>query len=65
MVAKAKRDRIIGEIVEILFEAGANRWGVQDKGVLLAAVKLQLRERAGGEAGGEAGGTPAVQGGGR
>jgi len=45
MVTQAKRDRIIRQIVKLLFEEEANEWSIQDKGVLLAAVKLQLRER--------------------
>ena len=43
--SKEQRDRIIAQVVQILYQAQANRWPVQDKGVLLAAIKLQLAER--------------------
>lgn len=36
---------VIAAVVRILFAAGASRWSVQDKGNLVAAVKLQLSER--------------------
>ncbi len=61
MVTQARRDRIIQRVVELLYEVKANEWRVQDKGVLLAAVKLQLRERAGETPGRD--GAQAVQGG--
>ena len=42
---KQERDKVIAAIVDKLYQAGANKWTVQDKGVLLAAIKLQLQER--------------------
>jgi len=44
MVSQAKRDRIIQRIVKLLFDEKAHTWSVQDKGVLLAAIKLQLKK---------------------
>lgn len=44
MPSKEERDRIIQEIVRILYDNKAYTWTVQDKGVLVAAVKLQLSE---------------------
>lgn len=44
MVAQAKRDEIIQRIVKLLFDEKAHNWSVQDKGVLLAAIKLQLQK---------------------
>ena len=38
-------DEIIAEIVAQLYEVKAFDWSVQDKGALLAAVKLQLQEK--------------------
>ena len=38
-------DEVIAEIVARLYEVRAFDWSVQDKGALLAAVKLQLQER--------------------
>jgi hypothetical protein len=46
MPQKNERDKIIQQIVQILYDAGADRWSVQDKGVLLGAIKLQLQESA-------------------
>jgi len=40
-----ERDQVIANVVRILYEAQANKWPVQDKGVLIAAIKLQLAER--------------------
>lgn len=36
---------LTAEIVRMLYENGAPDWSIQDKGVLVAAVKLQLSER--------------------
>ena len=44
MADKTERDQVIQQIVEILYKAQASSWSVQDKGVLVAAVKLQLQE---------------------
>jgi hypothetical protein len=41
---KQERDRIIQSIVRILFNEKAHEWSVQDKGTLMAAVKLQLQK---------------------
>ena len=38
-------NEVIAEIVARLYEVKAFNWSVQDKGVLLAAVKLQLQEK--------------------
>ena len=40
-----KPDKVIGAIVKLLYDQGAMDWDVQDKGVLLAAIKLQLSEK--------------------
>ena len=49
MASKQERDRVIQQVVGLLYEAGAYNWPVQDKGVLTAAVKLQLQENAAGK----------------
>jgi hypothetical protein len=46
MPRKNERDEVIQQVVRILHDAGADRWSVQDKGVLLGAIKLQLQESA-------------------
>jgi len=38
-------NKVISEIVARLYEVKANTWTVQDKGALLAAIKLQLQEQ--------------------
>ena len=48
MPSKEERDQVIQQVVGLLYEAGAHNWPVQDKGVLSAAVKLQLQENAAG-----------------
>lgn len=40
-----KSEQVTAEIVKILYEAKANKWTVQEKGVLLAAIKQQLSEK--------------------
>lgn len=45
MASQEERDRVVAEIVRLLYEAKAAKWSVQDKGVLLAAIKLQLQEK--------------------
>lgn len=45
-MSKTERDKVIAQVVKFLYDARANTWNVQDKGVLVAAVKLQLQERA-------------------
>ena len=45
MATKQERDNVIQQVITLLYQAGAHRWSVQDKGVLVAAVKLQLQER--------------------
>ena len=45
MPTKEERDRLIGEVVRFLYENGMNKWPVQDKGVLVGAIKLQLEEK--------------------
>ncbi len=47
MASKEEVDNIIQQIVKILYDNGANKWGVQDKGALMGAVKLQLSEKGG------------------
>jgi hypothetical protein len=46
-MTKQERDKVIQEIVKTLADAKANEWSVQDKGVLVAAVKLQLQQQKG------------------
>ena len=36
---------MINEIVRLIYDNGAHKWPVRDKGVLVAAVKLQLEEK--------------------
>ena len=38
-------DKVIQKVIKLLYDSGANGWSVQDKGALLAAVKLQLVEK--------------------
>ena len=45
MPEKKNRDRVIGQIVKLLYDEAACLWSVQDKGVLMAAIKLQLEEK--------------------
>ncbi len=45
MADQKERDKIVAAIIALLYEAEASQWTVQDKGVLLAAIKLQLQER--------------------
>lgn len=45
MPTKEERDQLISEIVRTLYDRKAHTWSVQDKGVLVAAVKLQLEEK--------------------
>jgi len=42
---KQSVDQVIAAIVKLLYEVGAMGWPMQDKGALLAAIKLQLAER--------------------
>ena len=44
MVSQSTRDRIIKRIVKLLYDERAYNWAVQDKGVLLAAIKLALQK---------------------
>lgn len=46
MPDKTSRDKVIQQILRILQNEGVSLWSVQDKGVLLGAIKLQLQERA-------------------
>ena len=41
-----KPDAVIQQVVKLLYDEGANKWSVQDKGALLGAIKLQLMEKA-------------------
>lgn len=45
MASKEDRDRVIQEIISKLYDAKAQAWPIQDKGVLVAAIKLQLEEK--------------------
>ena len=45
MATKRERDELVAAIVKVLYDAGADQWSIQDKGVLLAAIKLALRKR--------------------
>ena len=42
---KATPDEVIAAIVKLLYDERAMSWPMQDKGALLAAVKLQLSEK--------------------
>ncbi len=44
MPTQEERDRLIQRIVRMLYQNEAHKWSVQDKGVLVAAIKLQLDE---------------------
>jgi len=44
-MAEQTPEQVTAKIVKALFNAGANRWAIQDKGTLVAAVKLQLTEQ--------------------
>lgn len=41
-----KPDQVIAAIVKLLYDEGAMDWSIQDKGVLTAAIKLQLSEKS-------------------
>jgi len=43
--SKEDRDRLIQEVLTKLYDAQAPTWSIQDKGVLVAAIKLQLEEK--------------------
>jgi len=43
--SKEDRDRLIQEVLTKLYDAQASTWSIQDKGVLVAAIKLQLEEK--------------------
>jgi len=47
MAAKKKltADEVTERIVKLLFDQAAAKWTVQEKGNLLAAIKLQLQNR--------------------
>jgi hypothetical protein len=45
-MAKKSAETVTAEIVAMLYEVKANEWTIQEKGVFLAAVKLQLAERS-------------------
>jgi hypothetical protein len=44
MPTQEKRDRLIQRIVRMLYNNRVYEWSIQDKGVLVGAVKLQLDE---------------------
>jgi hypothetical protein len=44
MATQEERDRLISRIVRMLYNSKAHEWSVQDKGVLVGAIKLQLEE---------------------
>jgi len=46
MATREERDRLIGEVLRILYERKVNTWSIQDKGVLVTAIKLQLEEKS-------------------
>lgn len=41
-----KPEQVTAQVIKILYEADATNWTIQDKGQLMAAVKLQLSESA-------------------
>lgn len=49
MATREEADKVIARVVRILYDNDVQQWSVQDKGVLIAAVKLQLSERERGE----------------
>jgi len=38
-------EQVAAKIVKMLYDERANTWSIQEKGVLMAAIKLQLQER--------------------
>jgi len=42
MTEKTERDRAIGKIIAYLKKENAQQWSIQDKGVLVAAIKQAL-----------------------
>jgi hypothetical protein len=44
MPTQQERDRLISQIVQMLYDSKAHEWSTQDKGVLVGAIKLQLEE---------------------
>ena len=44
MPTQEERDKLIQRIVRMLYNNNAHNWSVQDKGVLVGAIKLQLEE---------------------
>ena len=44
MPTQEERDRLIQRIVRMLYNNKVHEWSVQDKGVLVGAIKLQLEE---------------------
>lgn len=45
MAKKKTPEQVTAQVVKILFDANAPDWSMQDKGILLAAVKQQLAEK--------------------
>jgi len=45
MADKPTPQQVTAEIIKVLYESGANKWTVQEKGILIAAIKQQLAER--------------------
>ena len=45
MMAKETPEQVTARIVRELYNAGANAWTMQQKGVLMGAIKLQLIEQ--------------------
>jgi len=44
MATQEERDRLISRIVKMLYDNQVHKWSIQDKGVLVGAIKLQLEE---------------------
>ena len=49
MATQEEVDKVIARVVRILYDNGVQQWSVQDKGALIAAIKLQVSERERGE----------------
>jgi len=44
MAAKTPEE-VTAQVVKLLYDEKANEWSIQNKGVLMAAIKLQLAEK--------------------
>ena len=49
-MAKKTPEQVTAEVVRLIYENEAMHWSIQDKGIFVAAIKLQLSERTNGKA---------------